>query len=175
MFIPGGVISALTFPGVVTHELAHQLFCNYFKIPVHEICYFRLGNPAGYVIHERVDNPLHQILIAAGPFFLNSIFGAIISFPSALRDGLGGTSILNLVLMWFGISIAMHAIPSVDDAKSMWKAVSGKNSSFLVKITVAPVVGLIFLFSIGSVFWLDLVYGIFVCMAFPTILVAMLA
>lgn len=177
MFIPGVVIAAITFPGVVIHELAHQLFCRYFKIPVYQVCYFRFGNPAGYVVHGQTDNWVHQVLIGAGPFFLNSILGALLALPSALRvfEFSGAASILDGVLIWLGVSVAMHAIPSNSDAKSMWQAVSGERASFLAKLGVAPVVGLIFLLAVGSIVWLDLVYGIAVSLAIPKLLVAVLA
>ena len=53
MIIPGFLISLVTFPGVIVHELAHVVFCRLTKTPILSVCYFRLGNPAGYVIHER--------------------------------------------------------------------------------------------------------------------------
>jgi len=54
MFIPGKVVSLLTFPGVIVHELAHKIFCEMAGVQVYEVCYFRFGNPAGYVKHEPV-------------------------------------------------------------------------------------------------------------------------
>jgi len=175
-FIPGGIIAAVTFPGVVIHELAHQLFCRYFKVPVYQVCYFRFGNPSGYVVHAQPDKWTKNILIGVGPFFLNSILGAILSFPSALRvfEFKDAASPLDGVLIWLGVSIAMHAIPSTGDAKSMWQAVSGEKASVLAKVIVAPIIGLIYALAIGSVFWLDLLYGIGVSLALPKILVAVL-
>jgi hypothetical protein len=161
----------------VIHELAHQLFCRLFRIPVYRVCYFRVGNPAGYVIHGQTENWLHNVLIGTGPFFLNSILGAVLSLPSALRvfEFSGAASVFDGVLIWLGVSIAMHAIPSTGDAKSMWQAVSGNKAPVLAKLIVAPVVGLIFVLAIGSVIWFDLLYGVFVSLAMPRVLVAMLA
>ncbi len=177
MFIPGSLIAAITFPGVVIHELAHQLFCRYFKIPVYQVCYFRFGNPSGYVVHAQTDNWIHQILVGAGPFFLNSVLGALLAFPSSLRafEFSGAASTIDGILLWLGISIAMHAIPSTGDAKAMWNAVSGTRASFLAKLAVAPVVGLIFILAIGSVVWLDLLYGVGVSLALPKLLIAVLS
>jgi hypothetical protein len=174
-FIPGPIIAAITFPGIVIHELSHQLFCRYFKIPVYNVCYFRFGNPAGYVIHSQTDNWVQQVLISAGPFFVNSILGAILAFPSLLRlfEFHGSTLMFDGILMWLGVSIAMHAIPSVGDAKSMWMAVSGQNAPLLAKLGVAPIVGLSFLLAIGSIFWLDVLYGIAISIAIPKLLVAL--
>ncbi|SNT18997.1 Putative zincin peptidase [Noviherbaspirillum humi] len=176
LFIPGKVIAAATFPGVVVHELAHQLFCRLFKVPVFEVCYFQFGDPAGFVVHGEPKKWPHHVLIGAGPFFINSLLGAFLSFPSALRivEFNGAASVLDIALMWFGVSIAMHAIPSKSDAKSMWQSVSGKRASFLAKMIVAPIVGLIYLLAAGSVIWLDAIYGIGVCVLVPEILVAML-
>jgi hypothetical protein len=176
-FIPGSVISALTFPGVIIHELAHQLFCRHFRIPVYEVCYFRFGNPAGYVVHGRSEHWAHQVLVGIGPFFLNSLLGALLAFPSALRvfEFDGATSMLDTVLIWLGVSIAMHAIPSKVDAKSIWAAISEKNTPVLAKFGVAPLVGLIYVLNAGSVIWLDLVYGVAVSVALPELLVTLLS
>jgi MFS-type transporter involved in bile tolerance (Atg22 family) len=100
-FIPGPLIALATFPGVIVHELAHQLFCRWFRIPVLTVCYF---------------------------------------------------------LIWLGVSIAMHAIPSTGDAKSMWQSV--KDVSPVTRLLVMPIVGVIYLATIGRFFWLDLFYGI---------------
>src|SRR6267154_2288314 len=84
MFVPGFVISLLTFPGIIVHELAHQLFCRYYKVPVFKVVYFRVGNPAGYVLHEAVNNKWQGMMISIGPFILNTVIGAVISLPAAL-------------------------------------------------------------------------------------------
>lgn len=176
-FIPGFVIAIITFPGVIIHELAHQLFCRYFNIPVYKVCYFRLGNPAGYVIHAPANKWTHNVLVGAGPFFLNSIIGAILTLPSALRvfEFHDVSSVIDIILLWLGVSIAMHAIPSKGDAESMWQAVAGDKASFFAKLTVAPIVGLIFILALGSVVWLDLIYGIGISLAVPKLLVAVLS
>lgn len=176
-FIPGVLIAAITFPGVIIHELAHQLFCRYFKIPVYQVCYFRLGNPAGYVIHGPASNWWQQVLVGAGPFLINTLLGALLAFPSALRafEFDGAAKPLDIVLMWLGVSIAMHAIPSRGDARSMWAAVAGQKASIFAKLSVAPLVGLIFILTAGSVVWLDLFFGVGVCIALPEVLVRMLS
>ena len=50
--IPGVLVSAVTFPGVVVHEAAHMLFCRIRGVAVLDVCFFRFGNPAGYVVHD---------------------------------------------------------------------------------------------------------------------------
>lgn len=71
MIIPGFLISILTFLGVIVHEIAHQLFCRICGVAVLDVCYFKAGNPAGYVVHEIPKKPSTNILIGVGPFFVN--------------------------------------------------------------------------------------------------------
>jgi Putative zincin peptidase len=113
------------------HELAHQLFCRRFRIPVLNVCYFRFGNPAGFVIHEPATKSYQSVLISVGPFLVNTIIGAIFSFPAAIpviRFGAG--DLLDYFLIWLGVSIAMHAIPSTGDAKSMMSETEGATTEW---------------------------------------------
>ncbi len=172
MFIPGVFISILTFPGVVIHELSHQLCCRYFKIPVYQVCYFRFGNPAGYVIHGQPQNWVQHVLISTSPFFLNSLLAALISFPSVFRvfEFENSASFLDCILIWLGVSIAMHAIPSTGDANSMLTALSDKKVPIFAKFCIFPLAGLIYILAVGSVVWLDLFYGVTASLALPQIL-----
>ena len=73
-FIPGFVISIATFPGVIIHEAAHLFFCKINKLAVFDVCYFRFGNPAGYVVHETTNDFGKTFMVGMGPFFINSFF-----------------------------------------------------------------------------------------------------
>jgi hypothetical protein len=142
MFIPGPLIALATFPGVIVHEIAHQLFCRIFRVAVFDVCYFRLGNPAGYVIHEPPSNASQQIWIGIGPFFVNSILGALIALPAVIpvmRFEAGAP--LDYLLMWLGVSIAMHAFPSTGDAKSIWSAVQRYLLDNSGRATARPAIG----------------------------------
>lgn len=170
--IPGFIIAILTFPGVIVHEFAHKFFCDHFGIPILKVCYFRFGNPAGYVIHEEPENVYQHIIISIGPFLINSIVGAIIAFPGALSFlKQGSPSMLGYFLLWLGVSIAMHAFPSIGDARCIWKAVWKRRTPLPARLLGAPIVVLIYLGAIGSAFWLDLVYGVAISMALPYYLV----
>jgi hypothetical protein len=176
MFIPGIFISILTFPGVIVHEFAHQLFCKWFRVAVFEVCYFRVGNPAGYVLHETPRNHWHHILIGIGPFIVNTAVGALIAAPSAIPAlKFGSGNAFDFILIYLGVSIAMHAFPSIGDAQSMWNAVWKNKGSLLTKIVVTPIVGIILLGALGSFFWLDLIYGVAVTMGIPNLLVSVFA
>lgn len=172
MLIPGILISMLTFPGVIVHELAHQLFCRWCRVPVFKVVYFQSENPTGYVLHETPVKKIHSVLIGLGPFFINSILGLIIAFPAILPVMEFDTANWSdYLLIYLGVSIAMHAFPSTGDAQSIWSQVSDKSTPLLVKIIGYPVVGLIYLGSLGSFFWLDLVYGIAVAVWLPRFLI----
>jgi hypothetical protein len=177
MFIPGILITIVTFPGVIVHELAHQLFCRVFKIPVFKVVYFQAQNPAGYVLHEAVDNKFQNIMVSVGPFFVNTIVGALIALPSALpvMEFNHDASLLDFILLYLGVSIAMHAFPSTGDAKAIWNSVNEENTPLWAKIIGYPVVGLIYLGALGSFFWLDLVYGIAVILGLPHLLITILS
>lgn len=174
MFIPGFVISIVTFPGVIVHELAHQLFCRLYKVPVFKVVYFQVGNPAGYVLHEAPVNKWQSIMISIGPFFLNTVVGALIALPAALPvftfDN-GGP--LDYLLIYLGVSIAMHAFPSTGDANSIWHALKDKDTNLLVRIVGYPIVGLIYLGAMGSFFWLDVLYGVGVAIGLPKLIISL--
>jgi hypothetical protein len=165
MFIPGEFIAVATFPGVIVHEAAHQLFCRLFRVAVLEVCYFRFGNPAGYVRHEPPALPYQQIWIGIGPFFVNTLVGALIAAPAAIPVfKFESGDPLDFVLLWLGWSIAMHAFPSTGDASSIWQTLKTRKTSVLTKLIATPLVLLIYLGAIGSMVWLDAVYGTLVAM-----------
>lgn len=174
--IPGILIAIATFPGVIVHEIAHQIFCCLARVAVIEVCYFKPSNPAGYVIHEIPKKASQNIMIGLGPFFVNTILGAMISLPAAipvLKFGTG--SPLDYILIWLGVSITMHSFPSTQDAAGIWNAVKSKDTAPITKIFAAPVVGLIYLCAAGSMVWLDLIYGIGVAMFIPNLIIKLLA
>ncbi|MFH1362331.1 MAG: metalloprotease family protein [bacterium] len=170
------MISLLTFPGVIVHEMGHQLFCRILKIAVFDVCYFQVENPAGYVSHEIPNKEYKHLLITIAPFFFNSIVGALIAFPAAIQVFLiesGG--FFDYFLIWLGVSIAMHAFPSTGDAASLWDVVNSSKTSLIFRLLGTPVVGLIYLGAMGSVLWLDLLYGIAVASFLPRLIVSFFA
>ena len=73
------------------------------------------------------------------------------------------------------VSIGMHAIPSKDDALSMWNYIGESDINFLLKfiakLIIAPLVLVVFLLNFLSSFLkIDLFYGIFVCFFGPKII-----
>lgn len=175
MIIPGLglIISFVTFPGIIVHEFAHQIFCRILRIPVFEVVYFRVGNPCGYVQHEATEDPLKVFLTSTGPFIINSLLGILILTPVAIPilKFHEYTNPLNLLLAWVGFSILMHAFPSTGDAKNMVRQIlKNEKIGILPKILCAPVIALIYIGAVGSIFWLDLAYAVAVAMLIPNLL-----
>ena len=186
-FIPGILISILTFPGVIVHELSHQLFCYLRHVPVYNVKYFQFKNPSGYVVHEPTDNPLTTLIISIGPFIVNTLLGALLLFPASIEmnefgalgwllgNGINSPAILHTLIMlisyWLGLSILMHAFPSTGDAQVLVNNIlKNKNVHFFFKILVAPIIGLIYIGAFGSMFWLDLGYALVVAAFLPKII-----
>ena len=171
-FIPGFVISALTFPGVIVHEAAHMLFCKIRKVPVLDVCFFQFGNPAGYVVHGEVKNFTSMFLVAVGPFIINSILCVVICFPAYFpMQVFDVTPPLSMFLMWVGLSIGMHAFPSNQDARNLMDHASeaARNGNILAIVSF-PLVGLIFVANLLTFFWFDLIYGVALGIGLPMLI-----
>jgi hypothetical protein len=170
-FVPGIAVTIITFPGVIVHELAHQLFCRWFKVPVFKVVYFQAKNPAGYVLHEVPQRKWQTIMISTGPFFINTIVAALIAMPAALpifRFNSG--NIGDYLLIYLSISIGMHAFPSRGDAQSIIDVMKDASTPHWLKIIGWPIIGLIYVGSLGSFFWLDLIYGTVIAAGIPNLI-----
>ncbi len=175
IFIPGKIVGIVTFPGVIVHELAHQLFCRIYKVPVFEVCYFQTEDPLGYVVHEKPSSDFQATMISIGPFFLNTIVGFLLGFPATVQYKFHNANVLDYLLIYLAVSIAMHAFPSTGDAKNLWEHITGKNSSILSRLLISPIVGFIYLGALGSYFWLDALYGAAVALGLPWLVIRWLA
>ncbi|GHN01794.1 hypothetical protein WSM22_32830 [Cytophagales bacterium WSM2-2] len=171
-FIPGQLISIATFPGIIVHEFAHMLFCKIRNVVVFDACYFRVGNPAGYVIHENSENFTTTFLISMGPFIVNTVLCLLICLPAYMP-----IKFFNLdhpfsyFLIWLGVSIGMHAIPSNQDASNVFQQAKGniKHGNILAILSF-PLVGLIYIFNVLRIVWADLIYGIAIGIGIPSLI-----
>jgi hypothetical protein len=170
--IPGILISLLTFPGVIVHEFAHLFFCRLRKVAVFDVCYFRFANPVGYVIHENTTNFYTTFLISMGPFFINSLLCLLICIPAYIPINYFHIEHpLSYFLMWLGVSIGMHAVPSNQDASNLFKQAKEKiGEKNILAIVSFPIVGLIYLFNVLRFIWADLAYGVCIGVWVPSLL-----
>lgn len=160
--IPGILISILTFPGIIVHEISHLVCCRMLGVKVHKVCYFRFGNPAGYVAHDLPGAP-QQIVVGFGPFFVNTIIGLMLGLTCGIARHRFGVSLLSwpmILLPWLTVSVAMHAFPSTGDARSIWQALWAGDTIWPIRILGIPLVLVIYLGALASVLWLDVIYGI---------------
>jgi Putative zincin peptidase len=173
IFIPGELIALLTFPGVIIHEAAHMLFCKWGRVAVLDMCFYRWGNPAGYVIHEEPRSFHTAFLISVGPFIVNSLVCILFCFPAFVpmrifhvQDPI--SVLLSYFLLWLGLSIGMHAFPSTADANVLWKQARKAAANYNpLAILSFPLVAIIYVANFGRMFWLDLMYGIAIGLGLP--------
>lgn len=172
MIIPGWLIAIATFPGIIVHEGAHAFFCRLRGVAILEACFLRVGNPAGYVIHERPKDFTTSFLISVGPFLVNSIFCVLICFPAVMR-----VKVFNLgdpfsgLLLWLGISIGMHAFPSTQDASSLWgEATRAARQWNLLAMLSFPLMIAIYIANALRFFWFDYIYGAAIGYGLPLLL-----
>lgn len=163
MIIPGFLIAWLTFPGVIVHEAAHMLFCRFYGIYIHDVKFFRFATkgPAGYVIHEPTDNFTANFFITVGPFLLNTALCLLFCLPALLPIHYFETDDPFAIFFgWLGISIGMHAFPSTQDARNLWAAAQKQlKSGKYWTLPFFPLVVIIYVGNILSIFWFDALYA----------------
>jgi hypothetical protein len=83
---------------------------------------------------------------------------------------------LSYFMIWLGISIGMHAFPSTQDASNLWhSARQSVSSGNLLAVIGFPLVIVIYVANILSVFWFDYLYGIALGFGLPQLLLKTLA
>ena len=160
-FIPGWLISMLTFPGVILHEWSHEFFCRRLGVAVLDVKYFRFGEKvAGYVLHEAPKTYKQTFWISIGPLLVNSFFAIILSFV-ATQIVSGGW--LWYIFLWLAISAGMHSFPSDHDMSHISSASKSaiKNGGSLLHYLAFPFVWLVWLANKLSMFWFDIIWAIF--------------
>ena len=171
--------SIFYMPGVVIHELSHHFFCIIFNAKVINYCYYNFRDSSGYVLHEQPKHAYQNILISTSPFFLNSLIGSIISYPTIVNKlstlGLVSLNWQDIFRIIISVSIGISAIPSRVDGLSIWKSISNSDMNFLLKLLaqfiITPLVLIILLVNFGSSYLkIDLIYGICVCFIGPKLI-----
>ena len=172
-FIPGWLIALLTFPGVMVHELAHQFFCDLSHVPVYKVCYFQRGNPSGYVIHASTADLRANLLISVGPLLVNTFLCAALASPGMISVMLRAqhTPFVHFFLIWLGVSIGMHAIPSNQDIRNFVEALKqSRHAANRLMLGVAKVFSVFFLIAnLLRAVWLDFFYALLVAGLLPWI------
>lgn len=169
MLALGLIRALLILPGVVVHELAHYYFCRLAGAAVHEVVFFRLGDPAGYVSHAPPRRLSLHCLIVAGPLLVNSTLALGLFALAAhqirvlqpLDQPVGLPGWLSLAVpLWWGLVIALHALPSRGDIEGLWQVVGWHlQRRHLGAVLALPVTGVLGLLCLGRQVWLHWVYA----------------
>jgi hypothetical protein len=171
-FIPGWLISIVTFPGIIVHEAGHMFFFRLRGVAVLDVCFVRFANPPGYVIHEKPGDFTSDFLISVGPVILNTTLCFVLCFPAYLRVSvfeIGDP--ISYVLMWLGLSIGMHSFPSNQDASSLWDAAKTAARGFNpLALLSFPLVIAVYVANVLRILWFDLIYGAAVGIGLPALL-----
>ncbi len=153
---------ALTLPGIMAHQGARKLLCQAMGTEVIEVCWFQWDYPLGYVVHEDPDAVWKQYVIGLGPVFLNLALASLLALAALPFAPKGNdVSLPSILLCWFGISTAAHAFPNLTDAGSIWSlAWESEEAPIWTRVLSVPVVGLVYLFTLGRFLGLHLVFGV---------------
>ncbi|HMA74765.1 MAG TPA: hypothetical protein VKP67_25225 [Xanthobacteraceae bacterium] len=170
--IPGFLIAIVTFPGVIAHEVGHRFFCDLADVPVYEVCYFRIGNPSGYVIHVPATSLRASFLVTIGPLIVNSVLCAVICFAPIIALNLDVADLpgVFLLLLWLGISIGMHAFPSPQDAENFSRAVRASGRRGLLYLVAKAFQFLVRLANALRFLWFDLFYAAIIASLTPVLI-----
>jgi len=176
-FIPGQLVAILTFPGVILHEAAHMLFCKVRRVAIFDVCFFRVGNPAGYVVHEPIEDLVSAFWVGMGPLVVNSALCVAFCLPALIPVRVfEQENLLSWFWIWLGMSIGMHAFPSNHDAQALWAhAKKGARELRPLALLSFPLVVAIVLGNLLSVVWFDAIYAFGIGMWLPERLLVWLA
>ncbi len=166
MIIPGWIVSLLTFPGVIVHELAHKIGCKLAGLKVEKVCYFRFGNPAGYVIHEAPKNYNQALLASAFPLLLNTVATALAAAIAILFT----RTTVGTAFSYLAIAFGMHAFPSDHDADGIWTHAKRVWKTNFFAVLGFPIVVLIKIANLLRFLWFDLIYALLVFAVTATLL-----
>jgi hypothetical protein len=83
----------------------------------------------------------------------------------------GASDPLSYFLLWLGVSIGMHAFPSIGNGQSLLAQARKEASSFnLLAILSYPLVWAIYLANVLRFFWLDYLYGVGIGLGLPALI-----
>jgi hypothetical protein len=176
IYIPGELVSLLTFPGVIIHEIAHRLLCDIQNIPVYDVRYFIVwSRRAGYVIHARTDHYRKRLLIGLEHFFVNSLVAMVCTIPLATELYFGTTFAAHtclflpkLVITWIGVSVGFNAIPSKKDTEGLLD----ECPNFFLWCFLAPLISFFYICNLDGCGW---IFGLMYTAGISCIIPALLA
>jgi hypothetical protein len=167
IFIPGIVITILTFPGYVMKSVATKFWCDVLGVPVYEVKYFK-----GTILHEKIEGAAKGVLVALSSFTVNTSLCAILLFPVAFLWFLGAHAdgpeqVITSLLAWVGISVGMHALPARSEMEFYLNGIPENLRRGLSYSILCAAAALFTVTDILKRFWLALAYAFAVGLAVP--------
>lgn len=130
-----------TAPGIVLHELAHHLACRLLGVTVVDVAYLRLSGRPGYVEHEVPPTWARTVGVALAPLVVNLVVAAVaLQYALAVHSGTGtGAVAVGVGLVWLAVAALVHAVPSLQDVRQVWRATLAHWWRLPLVVVVAPV------------------------------------
>jgi hypothetical protein len=150
------LFALLTLPGVVVHEFSHKFFCDWAGVKVLKVCYFRFGNPAGYVIHEKANKFSQSFLISVGPLIIGTVVASLLFLLFKQHSG----ELRGFVFLWLGLVIASNAFPSTGDAKALWSETVSHLWRNPLALIGFPVAAIIWVFNKLNFFYFNYLFAL---------------
>ena len=111
------------------------------------------------------------MILIFGPAFLNTVLGIVIGSPAVLSlltiDDTIFASILDLFLIWLGVSVAVHSFPTFRDAEAVKNSMTAARNPTWVQSMGALLAALVYLGAVGSIIWLDVIYALIAVVGMP--------
>ncbi len=156
--LPNWLIYTVTFPGVIIHELAHELFCILFGVKVTKSVYFQMNSDvAGYIEHEQPTTLNQLFWISAGPLVLNSILAIVLSHRFFAYEA---SYLIQIITIWLAFSVGLQAFPSNQDAKNIISDSKELGGGITFSLISYPFFALIWLANFLKYFWFDIAYAL---------------
>lgn len=133
-------------PGVIVHELAHAFFCLLYGIKIYKINLFRFERVAGYVTHSEPRSFMASFFISFGPLLINS--GLAIYLFTKILPPYNFSNPYNLLWLYLGIVIGLHAIPSTGDAESLLRNANHNILRNPLKILLYPLILVLYILNL---------------------------
>lgn len=144
----------LTAPGIIVHELAHAFFCFLFGVKIHRLSLLRYNEVAGFVIHDEPRRFLPSFFISFGPLIINSALALwLFTKITFIVD------FQNIMYVWLGFALALQAIPSTGDAKSLFNNANHNFWRNPLVIIFYPLVLLLYILNFLKYIFIDIIFA----------------
>lgn len=148
------VMILITFPGTISHELAHVLTLKFFGYQPVEVTYFQYSRRRlGYVKWRDNLSMFETMGVSAAPLLFNSLLAILIATVATLHQQ--SLPVWGLVIAyWLAFSLGARALPSHGDIDNIWEYIINHwRGNRLLLFTIPVVFGLRLFQFLKIVYW----------------------